>query len=569
MSNNEFPAQPFKKIAISLSGGGYRAASFHLGTLSYLNRLKYEGKPLLENVKLISTVSGGTITGVVYALKKQEGSSFEEFYYFLIGKLRTLDLVKMSLQKLNPGTKWDNIHKRKNLINAFAELYDQALTKGATFKVFNEMKSHLEAVVFNSTEFNKGINFRFRNKNTGFFGNKYIKVSQQYAEEVKLSDAIASSSCFPGGFEPIIWPHDFIHDNAPHLMELRNTTDATGIMDGGIYDNQGIDSILNYKKDNPDPYFDLVIVSDVSSPYMEPFVPATDQVKKGLRSLSLTELIKKVRKINFKINSILIGWIIVFSLLPITFNYSNNIWTGICLGLAFTGIIILVIKAVLIKKVKTLFLKLVDFIHQKIPAFFADKLSKLKIEELSIRRLEPLIMDRINSVAILMSSVFLKIVRRLNYYKLYQNDLYHLRRISNLIMELTEKDYLERMKRKREDNTIIEKLPGIILPGNSYEEEIGPNIKQVAEEAAGFGTTLWFTDQDQLDDKLDKLIATGQFTLCHNLLEYLEKLMFEKGNSYEHLDKKVQTDLAGLHKLCELDWKKFKENPMFLVHEMK
>ncbi len=35
-------------IAISLSGGGYRAAAFHLGTLAYLHRLN-----LLKNTNTI------------------------------------------------------------------------------------------------------------------------------------------------------------------------------------------------------------------------------------------------------------------------------------------------------------------------------------------------------------------------------------------------------------------------------------------------------------------------------------------------------------------------------------
>ena len=66
--------QPFERIALCCSGGGYRAASFHLGAMAYLHKLKFEGRPLLENVKAISTVSGGTITGVVYALQNFESN---------------------------------------------------------------------------------------------------------------------------------------------------------------------------------------------------------------------------------------------------------------------------------------------------------------------------------------------------------------------------------------------------------------------------------------------------------------------------------------------------------------
>src|ERR1700761_3610454 len=114
---------PLSTIALSCSGGGYRAASFHLGTMSYLDRLQYNGKPLLENVKMLSTVSGGTITGIVYTLQRQQGKSFAEIYQFLLQKLRTIDLLTEGIEKLNPDAQWDNPFKRKNLINAFAELY--------------------------------------------------------------------------------------------------------------------------------------------------------------------------------------------------------------------------------------------------------------------------------------------------------------------------------------------------------------------------------------------------------------------------------------------------------------
>lgn len=55
------------KIGVAISGGGYRATSFGLGTLSYLNHLKFDNQPLLKKVVALSTVSGGSITGITYA----------------------------------------------------------------------------------------------------------------------------------------------------------------------------------------------------------------------------------------------------------------------------------------------------------------------------------------------------------------------------------------------------------------------------------------------------------------------------------------------------------------------
>jgi len=51
------------KIALCLSGGGYRAAGFHLGTLDYLDHLG-----LRDRVTMLSTVSGGTFIGTSYVL---------------------------------------------------------------------------------------------------------------------------------------------------------------------------------------------------------------------------------------------------------------------------------------------------------------------------------------------------------------------------------------------------------------------------------------------------------------------------------------------------------------------
>ena len=43
------------KIGLALSGGGYRAAAYHIGTLRALQKLK-----ILDKVDVISSVSGGS-----------------------------------------------------------------------------------------------------------------------------------------------------------------------------------------------------------------------------------------------------------------------------------------------------------------------------------------------------------------------------------------------------------------------------------------------------------------------------------------------------------------------------
>src|SRR5688572_28439269 len=50
-------------IGLALSGGGFRAAAFHLGVLKRLRELG-----LLSRIHLLSTVAGGSIVGALWAM---------------------------------------------------------------------------------------------------------------------------------------------------------------------------------------------------------------------------------------------------------------------------------------------------------------------------------------------------------------------------------------------------------------------------------------------------------------------------------------------------------------------
>ena len=60
------------KIGLALSGGGSRAIAFHLGCLRALHELE-----ILDNVKVISTVSGGSVIGGLYAGHQESFPEFE------------------------------------------------------------------------------------------------------------------------------------------------------------------------------------------------------------------------------------------------------------------------------------------------------------------------------------------------------------------------------------------------------------------------------------------------------------------------------------------------------------
>ena len=238
-------AAPFKNMAISLSGGGYRATTFHLGALAYLNSLDYEEENLLKRVKIISTISGGTLTGVMYALYMAKGRTFEACYQKLHVLLKEDKLLERAFDKLNNTKHWHDSNKTKDLINAFAEVYDEYFYEQEHFEVLYDCdKSHLHDIVFGSTEFTTGIQFRFQeNHDNGKFGNGHLNLPDEVAKKFRLADAAASSSCFPGGFEPMIMPQDYANGKNDEITQAWKDKkyQVTSIMDGGVIDNQGIE----------------------------------------------------------------------------------------------------------------------------------------------------------------------------------------------------------------------------------------------------------------------------------------------------------------------------------------
>ena len=78
------------------------------------------------------------------------------------------------------------------------------------------------------------------------------------------------------------------------------------------------------------------------------------------------------------------------------------------------------------------------------------------------------------------------------------------------------------------------------------------------------GTTLWFTKEDKDAGMPQAILACGQYTMCYNLLDYIEKI--EKG----------QVNLTPSHdliKACKPQlleaWEKFQANPQWMVPKKK
>ena len=83
---------------LALSGGGLRAAFFHLGTLAFLAE-----RDLLRNIEFISTVSGGTLTGTLYYLEVRALLRAKRDHE--IGKHDYVEIVHRLIKGLLQGTR--------------------------------------------------------------------------------------------------------------------------------------------------------------------------------------------------------------------------------------------------------------------------------------------------------------------------------------------------------------------------------------------------------------------------------------------------------------------------------
>ncbi|MGY0038463.1 hypothetical protein [Pedobacter sp. NJ-S-72] len=151
-------------IALSFSGGGFRAASYSLGCLSYMETVYIDGKKLTDLVHFISSASGGTITNLAYTASQRKGQPFQEFYANMNKHiLHGTKLIDRVFKILNAESHWKKRpDKSRNIINAFSIAYDELLFKEEVFGIYwKPVKNAVKEVCANATEFDNGDAFPF------------------------------------------------------------------------------------------------------------------------------------------------------------------------------------------------------------------------------------------------------------------------------------------------------------------------------------------------------------------------------------------------------------------------
>ena len=255
-ASTDMPAKDKKfGIGLCLSGGGYRAAIFHLGALSRLNELG-----VLSGTETISAVSGGSIlagflatalikfppAGDFYTVKEWEEVIAAPFRRLVRRNIRTWPV----LSRLLP---W-NWFSRETAVYGLKRHYEN-MTEGLGLKDLLQTPRF----VFCATDMVFAKNWESRADRVGDYLAGYVSPPP---DQWTVGRAMAASSCFPPVFAPI-------RAGIPGaLYRKRGDRDGTRseqdrkrqriwLTDGGVFDNLGTEPVWKNHS--------VVLVSDAGS----------------------------------------------------------------------------------------------------------------------------------------------------------------------------------------------------------------------------------------------------------------------------------------------------------------
>lgn len=252
------------KLAVCLSGGGYRAMLYHVGALRRLNEFG-----LLSVVDRFSSVSGGSITAAVLARDwqtlgfgedgvAQRFESVERTLFDLAGK--TIDW-QSGVAGAVPGTTG---------ARQLARRYRRLLFAGATVQ---DLPPEPPRFVFNTTNMATGNLFRWSRPYAADHG-----VGRIDRPALGLAEVVAASSAFPPFLSPLrMRPPGTIVGHTTGLP-VEDPPSRLWLTDGGVYDNLGMQAAQS---------FHTVLASDGGAPLAYASRVGHNWLSQTLRTLGL------------------------------------------------------------------------------------------------------------------------------------------------------------------------------------------------------------------------------------------------------------------------------------------
>jgi NTE family protein len=180
-------------VILAFSGGGTRAAALGYGVLEELRRtevtLHGAKRRLLDEVDVISAVSGGSFPATYYALRGEK--TFEEFEAKVLSRSFESELAKSIL--LNPRNWFRLPSSTFGKSDLFAELYDETVFDRATFADLK--KAGGPFVIINGTDVTSGARFSFTQ-------DQFDAICADLLQ-LPLGRAVATSTALPPLLTPI------------------------------------------------------------------------------------------------------------------------------------------------------------------------------------------------------------------------------------------------------------------------------------------------------------------------------------------------------------------------------
>lgn len=302
-----------KRIGLSLSGGGYRAAAFHLGTLRALRSLN-----ILAHVDIISTISGGSIAGAFYALNKDDFDAFESGLHSRL-KRSVLRQILYSWQvtflaaalfaavtityryTYQTYSWWPTavfllvvawlLYFFQFIFLPFTSLKVKAYRKvffGT--KTLYDLPDHPELAI-NATNLETGTLWTYSKRKVSDSSYEYPRDGGDKitfkAGDFPVALAVASSTNVPVPFAPVHIAKKYF-DNPKDFGRAR-----PALSDGGLYDNQGIHKITQH---NSSYACDIIVCSDGSQPFSYNF-SGVNSVHVLYRAMDI--MMRKIKSLQF------------------------------------------------------------------------------------------------------------------------------------------------------------------------------------------------------------------------------------------------------------------------------
>ena len=210
----ELETKDHRFLALAISGGGSRAANFGSAVM-----LELQQRKLLEQVDVISGVSGGTLPAVYYGLGDKAGAFTEPALRKSLGFDFQGSWIWRWFLPHNIFRYWFSDFTRSDIM---VQVFNNELYHDATFA---ELQSHPK-ILLNSTVHNDHTRFTFTDE-------RFARLHSALAF-YPVANAVNASSAFPGAFQDVtlewyINPRQYVH-----------------LYDGGPIDNLGVQALSEY-----------------------------------------------------------------------------------------------------------------------------------------------------------------------------------------------------------------------------------------------------------------------------------------------------------------------------------